>query len=65
MAVARNSKANTIEGDISFSSTMHVIVPCEQGQTVWVAAGIGGCRVDDTGSHFNQFSGLLIKRGLE
>ena len=51
---------------VYFSSTMHAIVPCEQGQTVWVAmTATTSRRIFDNYSNCNQFSGLLIKEGLE
>ena len=51
---------------VYFSSTMQAIVPCAVGETVWVAITTsGGGRIHDDSSHYNQFSGLLIKEGLE
>ena len=45
-----------------YSSTMQAIVPCGQGEQVWVqmvsSASLSG------GLHRNQFSGRLIKQGL-
>ena len=49
----------------SLSSTMFAIVPCEKGQDVWVAFTATRGRIQDWWSHFNQFSGLLLKTGLE
>ena len=56
---------NYNSASVYFSSTMQAIVPCEQGQNVWVSMTIGDRRIFDSTSHLNQFSGLLIKLGLE
>ena len=45
------------------SSTMHAIVACEQGEQVWVEMYL--YTASTYGYRFDQFSGLLIKQGLE
>ena len=43
------------------SSTLSVIVKCEQTQNVWMAAAGDGFTLDDcTNCHRNQFSGLML-----
>ena len=49
-----------------FSSTMHAIIPCEQGEDVWVKMdSTTGTIYDVFTIGYNQFSGLLIKQGIE
>ena len=55
-------------GIVYYSSTMSAIVPCEAGQEVWVRIEPGS----GTSTHLhsdedrrNQFSGQLIKQGLD
>ena len=51
--------------NVYYSSTMHAIVPCEASQNVWVVTPTSEIRIHDNVFHHNQFSGLLIKEGLE
>ena len=47
----------------AFSNTMHAIVACEQAEQVWVE--IATTTANIYGGRRTQFSGLLIKQGLE
>ena len=56
------SNWNDARSSITVTGTANVILPCEGGQTVWVetrrVCSLGG-------SNYNQFSGFLLKTGLE
>ncbi len=49
---------------VSYTSSTHAILPCNQGEEIWMRMG-DSCRLYDSSSHLNQFSGLLVKPGLE
>ena len=46
------------------ASTMHTVIPCQTGEAVWVKAGSDFDLLDNA-NHINQFSGFLLKAGLE
>ena len=60
-----NYRALSVDGYVTFTSSMSAIVPCNQGQHVWVEMRSDDVRLVDGSNHYNQFSGLLIKEGLE
>ena len=50
----------------TYSSSMSAIVPCNQGESVWVEMREDNVRLHDLSfTHYSQFSGLLIKEGLQ
>ena len=53
------------DGHVIYSSSMSAIVPCNQGEHVWVEMKNDDRRIIDASHHYNQFSGLLIREGLE
>ena len=63
----RNERYEEVNGWVMYSSTMSAIVPCQQGKQVWAAISSGGTTTlyDCNTCHLNQFSGRLIKVGLE
>ena len=57
----RNSNADPW---VTFTSTVQAIVACDEGQTVSVNL-VTACTIHDGINHFNQFTGILVKEGLE
>ena len=60
-----NLRSEYLDGQVWHSSSMSAIVPCNQGEDVWVEMRSDDVRLFDDYYHFNQFSGLLIREGLE
>ena len=63
----QNYRTDDLDGIVRYSSSMSAIVPCNQGQNVWVEMrNTDDVRLyDGSTNHYNQFSGLLIREGLE
>ena len=60
-----NYHAFSSDVEVFYSSSMSAIVPCNQGEHVWVEMRSNDVKlVDYSSAHYNQFSGLLIKEGL-
>ena len=47
---------------VSYTSSAHAILPCNQGEEVWMRMG-STCWLWDSSLHVNQMSGLLVKPG--
>ena len=60
----RNERTTSLEDNVYYTSAMSSIVPCNQGQQVWVEMG-SDARLVDISTRRNQFSGVLIKEELE
>ncbi len=50
---------------VSYTSSAHAILPCNQGDEIWMRMGTSCSLFDQLSYNFNQFSGLLVKPGLE
>ena len=55
----------SIAGAVVFSSSMSAIVPCHLGQEVWAAVEDTAIIYEFSSRHRNQFSGLMVKAGLD
>ena len=56
------SQFYNIYSSVQITAASNVILPCESGQTVWVETA----RVSSlSGNRYNQFTGYLLKQGLE
>ena len=53
-----------VDSFLSFTSSAQAIVPCEEGQAVQVAM-VSNYRLYDDDAHYNHFSGVLVKEGLD
>ena len=65
--VARTFNRRSGSGVVSFSSTMSAIAACEVGQEVWVEIypyPTNTWLSDSPNQHYQQFSGHMIKQGL-
>ena len=63
--VVRLENFNYNSAGVIFTSTAQAIIPCEAGEWVWVRMGTP-CRLYDGSSyHYNQFSGALVRPGVE
>ena len=54
-----------LDAHVRYSSSMSAIVPCNQGEHVWVKMRSQNVRLYDDFGRYNQFSGWLIREGLE
>ena len=60
-----NYRDDDVGGSVHYSSSMSAIVLCNQGEDVWVKMRSNDVRLYDSFGRYNQFSGLLIREGLE
>ena len=60
-----NHRALSVDGYVTFTSSMCAFVLCNQGEHVWVEMRSDDVNLFDSSAHRNQFSGFLIKEGLE
>ena len=64
VTVVRVRNNNYNSASVRFSSTAQAIIPCEEGERVWVRM-VQSCRLGDNSYHYNQFSGVLLMEGLQ
>jgi len=55
---------NNYAEDVNFTSSGHTIIPCSEGETVSMVM-VTECSLYGDSFHQSQFSGLLVKQGLE
>ena len=62
-----NFLSDSHHGSVTYSSSMSAIVPCHQAENVWVEMRtFDGVTLNECSTcYYNQFSGWLMKEGLE